>query len=88
MEVPHRETYPEFEGLLVDEALRIWIGAYPRPGEMERRWVIVVPAGHLQGTLLLPVDAQPLDSTGDLLAALRRNELDEAHIVIYRVSPS
>lgn len=88
-EAPYRETFPAFSAVLIDGARRLWIGVSARPGEAQRKWIVIGPDGDLQGTLRLPADARVLDGAGDQLAVLRRNELDEEQIaVLHLVRPS
>lgn len=50
-----RETYPAFGALKVDGEGRIWIGAFARLAERQRRWTVFSPTGTPVGTLMLPV---------------------------------
>lgn len=84
----YRTTYPGFANLLVDDARRIWIGAYPRDGQSERTWVIIGPDGDLHGTLTLPSEDEVLDAAAGRLAVLRRSDLGEERIVVLRLDPA
>jgi hypothetical protein len=84
---PARETYPGFEHLLIDDAGRLWIGAYARPGRTMRRWVVLDSDGTVAGTLETPADATLLDAAGDRLAMLQRTDLDEEYIAVFRIEP-
>jgi hypothetical protein len=86
LETPHRETYPAFASLLVDDARRLWIGAYPRPGQAEQRFVLIGADGTLQGVLDLPAGATVLDAAGDRIALLRRTDLDEEYVQVLRIA--
>jgi hypothetical protein len=85
LETPHRDTYPAFGSLLVDDARRLWIGAYPRPGQPELRFVVIGPDGALHGIVAVPADAEVLDAAGDRLALARRSDLDEEIIEVLRI---
>jgi hypothetical protein len=85
---PYRPTFPAFEALMVDDAARIWIGAYVRPGETDRRWTVLDADGSVAGTLALPAAATVLDAAGNRLAVLLRSDLDEEYIVVYRIDRS
>ena len=50
-----RESYPAFGALKVDAEGRIWIGAFAKLGERQRRWTILGPDGRLIGALALPL---------------------------------
>ncbi len=84
-DVPHRATFPAFDALLVDDAGRVWIGAYARPGQAERDWLVVSPSGSAEGTLTLPGGAVALDASGDRIALLMRNDLDEEYVAVLRI---
>jgi hypothetical protein len=87
-DTPYRPTFPAFEALMVDDAARIWIGAYVRPGETDRRWTVLGTDGSVAGTLALPAAATLLDAAGDRLAVLLHSDLDEEYIVVYRIDRS
>ena len=81
-EVRVHSTYPVFDGLGIDPDGDVWVGFDPAGGETQAWWVvgrqgperlITIPGG---GTLLA-VD-------GDHLAVLRRTELGEEYVVVYR----
>lgn len=84
-DVPHRATFPAFGALLVDDAGRVWIGSYLRPGQAERDWLVIGPSGSAEGTLTLPGGAVALDASGDRIALLMRNDLDEEYVAVLRI---
>jgi 6-bladed beta-propeller len=84
-EAPYRTTFPAFDALATDDRGRVWIGGVVRPGQRERKWIVLKPDGTLAGTLLLPGDARILDIAGDRLATLRRNDVDEEYVVVLRL---
>lgn len=81
-DIPHRERYPAFDGLLLDDAHRIWIGHYPAPSDTLRHWTVLGPDGHIAGRVTLPVDITLLDAAGDRLAVLQMTELGEPQVAV------
>lgn len=83
-DVPHRDSYPAFEYLLVDAVGRVWIAMYPRPGE-DQDWFVVGLDGRVEGRLTLPNGSTLLDATDERVAVLRRNDLDEEYVVVMEI---
>ena len=50
-----RDAYPAVGALKVDSDGAIWLGAYPRLDDVERRWTVIGPDGIPVGRLSLPV---------------------------------
>jgi hypothetical protein len=84
-DLPHRETYPGFESLVVADDGSIWIGSFVRPGEDERQWLVLGPDGEAQGRVTLPAAAEVLDIAGDRIALLSRDDLDEEYVHVLRI---
>jgi len=85
-DAPRRDRYPAFAGLVLDDARRLWIGAYARPTASGRTWVVIGADGSVQGTLDLPKSALVLDIAGDRIAFLDRSELDEEYVSVLALS--
>ena len=84
-QAPHRNTYPAFQRLLVDDRGRIWIGLYPPPGEPQD-WIVVDKEGHVAGRVTVPPESRLLDAAGDQLVVAGRTELDEEYVSVLRVN--
>jgi hypothetical protein len=84
-DLPHRETYPGFESLVIAADGSIWIGSFVRPGENERQWLVLGPDGDAQGRATLPASAEILDIAGDRIALLSRDDLDEEYVHVLRI---
>ena len=95
-EAPIRESYPGFDGLILDNHDRLWIGEYPEPGADSRRWIVFSSDGRPEGQVhlpLLPANRLPgvteiLTVTDDQVVLLRKNRFDEETVEVWQVSPS
>lgn len=81
---PHRDTYPAFEDLLVDDRGRIWIGMFPRAAESQD-WLVVGPDGRLEGKFTVPGGSRLLDAAGEHVALLRRGAVDEEYVAVMAI---
>jgi hypothetical protein len=81
---PCRDTYPAFDGLLMDDRARVWVGMFPRAGESQG-WLVLGADGRLEAQFTLPSGSRLLDAAGDHVALLRRNALDEEYVVVMAV---
>jgi hypothetical protein len=84
-EVPYHETYPAFDGLLLDADGRVWVGAFAEPGSVDRPWTVFGPDGLPRFRVVLPGSATPLDAAGDRLALLGRTDLAEEIVRVVRL---
>lgn len=84
-DLPHRDTYPGFETLVVGDDGSIWIGSFVPPGQDEREWLVLGRDGVAQGRVTLPASAEVLDIAGDRMALLSRDDLDEEYIHVLRI---
>lgn len=85
LETPHRETYPAFGSLHLDDQHRLWIGAYRRPGQTEQKYVVLGSNGRLWGVVEVPAGGQVLDVAADKIAILRSTDWDEEFIEVLGV---
>lgn len=85
--IPHRETFPAFERLLVDDRGQLWVGGHPAPGDTLVRWRIIDTRGHYLGFVDLPAEMQVHDvADGSVIAAVR-DEYGVEQVVRHRLVP-
>ena len=58
---------PPYEGLVVDDAGRLWLGDYRDPLAASRRWRILGPSGEPLATAMLPARFLATDVRGDMV---------------------
>lgn len=85
LETPHRETYPTFGSLHLDDRQGLWIGVYPRPGQAEEKYIVLGADGRLWGVVEVPTAGKVLDISDDKIAILGSTELDEEFIEVFRI---
>jgi hypothetical protein len=85
-EETYGETLPLFASALLDSDGRLWIAgsSWPAEGPPER-WSVFAPEGNLLGDIVLPDRLMPLDSRGDTLLAVWRDEFDVPHVQLHRI---
>jgi hypothetical protein len=86
LQTPHRETYPAFGSLLLDDRPRLWIGMYSRPGETEQAYLVIGSDGELWGIVAVPAGGEVLDVAYNKIAIIRKTDLDEEVIEVLRVA--
>jgi hypothetical protein len=84
-DAPYHETYPAFEGLLLDADGRIWIGHAPPWGAAEKTWTVFGTDARPAWTLALPASAEVLDARGSRVVVLHRDEFGVEIIRVYDV---
>lgn len=77
------ETYPAFDALAMDERERVWLGLHPA-GRSTQTWWIIGRDGP-EASVVGPADGTPLAAMEDRMVVLRRNDLDEEFLVVFRI---
>jgi hypothetical protein len=85
LETPHRQTYPAFGSLHLDDHQRLWIGVYASPGQAEHKSIVLRADGTLWGVVPVPGAGEILDISDDKIAILGSTELDEEFIEVFRI---
>ncbi|GMV06190.1 MAG: hypothetical protein AMXMBFR53_24660 [Gemmatimonadota bacterium] len=93
-EAPIRGTFPGFDGLDVDPEGRLWLSEATVPGSARRRWVVFAadgtPLAEWEPLALwpsyLPGRTELLALGGDRVALLRRDQLDEESVEVWRIN--
>jgi hypothetical protein len=83
-EVRVHSTYPAFDGLALDRADRIWVGLHPNGGDAQLWWI--VGDRGVERAVTVPSGGAILAVDGERMALLRRTELGEEYVVVYRVA--
>lgn len=78
------ERWPAARGVLADAEGRLWIGLHTPAGE-PREWAVFTADGKYLWSVFLPRDSELHAVRGERLYAVREDENDVQHVVIYRM---
>ena len=76
---------PPYEGLVVDDAGRLWLGDYRDPLAASRRWRILGPSGEPLATAMLPARFLATDVRGDMVFGVAVDDMGVEKIEAYRI---
>lgn len=79
------DSLQAYRDICVDSERRIWVKPAVSEGEMMTRWRVFSEHGSRLGDLSLPTDAKVLDATESLILLLRRSELGEESVELWRL---
>ena len=74
-DIPHAETMPAFEALLLDSEGYLWVEDYNIPGDTLRTWTVFDEEGNPRTRLSLPRDNRVMDIGMDFVLAVFQDEL-------------
>lgn len=79
------DVVPLFTSALVDRDQRLWVSASEWPSDgRPRRWSVFAPDGYWLGDIDAPDRVHILDSRGDVVLGVWRNEFDVPHLQLHR----
>ncbi|MDT8369737.1 MAG: hypothetical protein RQ745_11055 [Longimicrobiales bacterium] len=85
-DVTHRETYPAFDGLLVDTEGNLWVEAYPVPGTETREWSVFDPDGRWLGEIRTPEGVEIYQIGSDYLLGRWLDDFEVHYVRVYRLT--
>ena len=74
------ETYPAFDGVVIDDRGRVWVGLYPIEGSATRNWLVFTPTGEFAGVLRLPSTAEVVEAAYGRVVAKDRTAMGEEYL--------
>lgn len=85
-DIPHRDSYPAFNRLLIDSEDHLWVQAYPVPGEAHHEWSVFDPAGYWLGDLQVPASLHIYQIGSDFILGRWQDEFEVHYIRIYELT--
>jgi len=82
-DIPHAETMPAFENLLLDSEGSLWVEDNHLPGDTLRTWTVFDEEGIPMTRLSLPTDNRVLDIGGDFVLARFEDQLGVEYVRSY-----
>jgi hypothetical protein len=79
------ETFPAYDGLLVDPAGSLWVREFRRPGAQQQRWKVFDGGGALLGTVEMPQELRAYQIGDDFVLGRWIDELDVEHVRLYGI---
>lgn len=84
--LPYPSTFPAHGALLADDADRLWVERYRRPGDDRSVWYVIGTDGHVMAEVMFPPRFRALQIVGDLVLGLEPDDDDVVRAVMYRIS--
>jgi hypothetical protein len=82
--MPAPTHFPAVGGLVIDDAGRIWMGAYPSDPAGSQTWSVFDAAGGLLAEVAMPPGFQPFSIRDELIAGVWRDALDVEYVHVHR----
>ncbi len=83
--MPVPDTFPAYEGFVLDAQENLWVRHFPRPGEAGVSWSVFDPTGVWLGELTLPARLWVTEIGDDYVLGMFRDELGDQSVRRYRL---
>lgn len=87
-EMPRPETFPAYRSVRFDEAGRLWVESYPRPGEEHGEWRVFDADGSFLARVVVPAGLDVQAIGRDWILGVVKDDLDVEHLRVYRLDTS
>ena len=82
-EIPHPETMPFYETVMLDDESNLWVREFQPPPAGPPAWTVFDPDGRVLGAVSMPDDFRPTQIGRDFVLGIWNDDMDVQHVRMY-----